>query len=73
MPQSRLFGSNVHSAHIDVMLPRLSLIFGYESLVSVQSASQLDTEWDVSDAPQQAAKRTGTEPVEDPFAKKKTL
>lgn len=73
MPQSRLFGSNVHSAHVDLMLPRAPLIFGYESLGSIQPAFQLETEWDASDAPQRAAKRTGTEPVEDPFANKKTL
>jgi hypothetical protein len=73
MPQSRLFGSNLHSAQVDVLLPRPTLIFGYESLESIQSASQLETEWDASDAPQRAAKRTGTEPVEDPLANKKTL
>jgi hypothetical protein len=72
-PQSGLFGSNVHFAHVDVMLPRPPLIFGYESLGSIRSASQLETDWDASDAPQRAAKRTGMEPVDDPFANKKTL
>jgi hypothetical protein len=68
MPQSGLFGSNVHSAHVDVMLPRPPLIFGYEGLGSIRSASQLETDWDTSDPPQRAAKRTGMEPVDGPFA-----
>ena len=73
MPQSRLFGSNLHSAQVDVLLPRPTLTFGYESVESIRSASQLETEFDASDASQRTAKRTGAEPVEDPFANKKTL
>jgi hypothetical protein len=72
MPQSK-FGRNVHSAHLDVMLLRPSLILGFEGLGCFGSASRLETEWDVSDAPQRATKRTGIEPVDDPLAKKKTL
>ena len=71
--QSRLFGSKVHSVHVDVILPRPPLIFGYESLGSIKLASQLETEWDVSDAPKLAAKRTGPEPVDDEFANERAL
>jgi hypothetical protein len=73
MPQSKLFGWNVHSAHVDVMLLRPSLILGFEGLGCFRSASRLETEWYVSDAPERGTKRTGIEPVDDPLAKKKTL
>jgi hypothetical protein len=73
MPQGKLFGWNVLSAHVDVMLLRQSLILGFEGLGCFRSASRPETEWDVSDAPQRATKRTGIEPVDDPLAKKKTL
>jgi hypothetical protein len=73
MPQSRLLGANVHSALVDVMLPRPAVIFGFESLEYIQSASELETEWDPSNAPQRAAQRTGMEPVDGPFANKKIV
>jgi hypothetical protein len=55
------------------MLPRPALIFGFESLGSIQSASELETEWDALNAPQRASQRIGMEPVDDPFANEKTL
>jgi hypothetical protein len=55
------------------MLPRPAVVFGFESLGSIQSASELETEWDPSNALQRAAQRTGMKPVDDPFANKKIL
>jgi hypothetical protein len=71
--QSRLFGSKVHSVYVGVILPRPTLLFGYERPGSIKLASQLETEWDVSDGPKLAAKRTGAEPVEDAKANERTL
>lgn len=71
--QSRLFGSKVQSVHVDVILLRPPLIFGYETPRSIKLASQLETEWDESDGPKLAAKRTGAEPVEDEMANERAL
>jgi hypothetical protein len=73
MLQSGMFGSNVHAAHVDFRLLRPPLILGYEGLGCLRSASQLETDGDVSDAPQRAVGRTGMESVDDPFAHEKTL
>ena len=73
MLQSGMFGSNVHAAHVDFRLLRPHIILGYEGLGCLRSASQLETDGDVSDAPQRAAEGTGMESVDDPFADEKTL
>jgi hypothetical protein len=72
MLQSGMFGSNVHAAHVDFRLLRPPLILGYEGLGCLRSASQLETDGDVSDAPERAAEGTGMESVDDPFANEKT-
>jgi hypothetical protein len=61
MLQSAMFGSNVHAAQVDFRLLR------------IRSASQLETDGDVSQAPQRAAEKTGMKSVDDPFANEKTL
>jgi hypothetical protein len=73
MLQSAMFGSNVHAAHVDFRLRRPPLILGYEGLGCIRSASQLETDGDVSDAPQRATEATGMESVDDPFADEKAL
>jgi hypothetical protein len=73
MLQSGMFGSNVHAAHVDFRLLRLPLILGYERLGCIRSASQLETDGDVSQAPQRAAEKTGMKSVDGPFANEKTL
>ena len=52
---------------------RPPLILGYEGLGCLRSASQLETDGDVSDAPQRAVGKTVMESVDDPFAHEKTL
>jgi hypothetical protein len=73
MLHSGIFGSNAHAAHVDFRLLRPPLILRYEDLGCIRSASHLETEGDVSDALQRAAKGTGMEPVDDPFGDEKTL
>ena len=73
MLQSGMFGSNVHAARVDFRLLRPPLILGYEGLGCLRSASQLETDGDVSDAPQRATEATGMESVDDAFADEKTL
>ena len=67
MLHSGIFGSNAHAAHVDFRLLRPPLILRYVDLGSIGSASHLETEGDVSNALQRAARGTGMEPVDDPF------
>ncbi len=73
MLQSGMFGSNVHAARVDFSFLKPPLILSDEGLGCVRSAPQLETDADVSDAPRRAAKGTGVESVDDPFADEKTL